>query len=49
MQCGEYREAERLIAMALSGEPPYEIADELRHLLQQVYGRLRPPRATATR
>lgn len=35
-QCGEYREAERLIAYALTGNPPQEIADELRNLLDQV-------------
>jgi hypothetical protein len=37
IDCGEYREAERLITAALSGEPPAEIADELRDLLEQVY------------
>jgi hypothetical protein len=37
LQCGEYREAERLIARGLSGEPPDEIAEELRDLLEQVY------------
>ena len=48
LECGDYREAERLIAVALSGEPPDEIADELRDLLEQVYfdrpasGRRRP-------
>jgi hypothetical protein len=36
-QCGEYREAERLITTALSGTPPETIADELRDLLLQVY------------
>lgn len=36
-QCGEYREAERLVAVALAGNPPEEIADELRDLLEQVY------------
>ncbi len=35
-QCGEYREAERLVAYALTGNPPQEIADELRNLLEQV-------------
>ena len=30
-------EAERLIAAALSGDPPDEIAEELRDLLEQVY------------
>jgi hypothetical protein len=41
LECGELREAERLIATALSGNPPEEIADELRDLLQQVYKRFR--------
>ena len=36
-QCGEYREAERLITTALSGTPPDTIAEELRDLLLQVY------------
>jgi hypothetical protein len=37
LECGDFREAERLIAVALSGEPPDEIAEELRDLLEQVY------------
>jgi tetratricopeptide (TPR) repeat protein len=37
LDCGEYREAERLIATALSGEPPADVADELRDLLEQAY------------
>lgn len=37
LECGALREAERLIATALSGDPPDEIADELRDLLEQVY------------
>ena len=36
-QCGMLREAERLIAHALSGNPTNEIAIELRDLLQQIY------------
>jgi hypothetical protein len=36
-RCGEYREAERLITTALSGNPPGDIADELRDLLMTVY------------
>jgi len=36
-QCGEFREAERLITTALSGTPPETIAEELRDLLLQVY------------
>ena len=34
---GDVREAERLIATALTGEPPSDIAEELRDLLEQVY------------
>jgi hypothetical protein len=45
IDCGEYREAERLIATALSGEPPAEITEELRDLLEQVYFHIHvPPR-----
>jgi hypothetical protein len=36
MSCKKFREAEKLIALALSGEPPLEIADELRELLENV-------------
>jgi len=36
-QCGALRESEQLIATALSGDPPDEIAEELRDLLEQVY------------
>lgn len=37
LQCDEIREAEKLIAGALSGNPPDEIADELRNLLEDVH------------
>jgi hypothetical protein len=37
MSCKKNREAEKLIALALSGEPPLEIADELRNLLENVH------------
>lgn len=37
MQCGRYREAEQLIAKALSGNPTEELARELRQLLQNIY------------
>ena len=37
LRCGEVREAERLVAIALSGNPPAEIADELRDLLEEVH------------
>jgi hypothetical protein len=33
----EYKEAEKLICLALSSEPPFEIAEELRNLLEDVY------------
>lgn len=36
MSCKKLRVAEKLIALALSGEPPLEIADELRNLLENV-------------
>ena len=35
--CGQYRKAEQLAAFALAQEPPNEIADELRELLQEVH------------
>jgi hypothetical protein len=38
VECGELREAERLIGRALAGNPPDDIADELRDLLlEEVY------------
>ena len=37
LECGELREAERLISTALSGQPPEGISEELRDLLEQVY------------
>lgn len=36
LDCGETREAEKLIAVALSGDPPENIAQELRDLLRRV-------------
>jgi hypothetical protein len=48
-QCGEAREAERLIAIALSGNPPEEIAQELRDLWQQVCHDLQKPSLAAPR
>ena len=36
VSCKKLREAEKLIALALSGEPPWEIAEELRNLLENV-------------
>lgn len=38
IECSELREAERLIGRALSGNPPDDIADELRDLLlEEIY------------
>jgi hypothetical protein len=37
IECGEYRAAEKLISAALAGDPPDEIAEELRDLLEQVH------------
>jgi hypothetical protein len=38
LECAELREAERLIGRALAGNPPRDIADELRDLLlQEIY------------
>src|SRR5215218_2005638 len=37
IDCRDYRAAERLIATALAGDPPEEIANELRDLLEQVH------------
>src|SRR6266567_2641871 len=37
LECNELREAEKLVALALAGDPPTEIADELRDLLEQVH------------
>jgi hypothetical protein len=36
LDCGEFRESERLISIALAGDPPHEIAEELRDLMQDV-------------
>lgn len=37
LELGEHRDAERLVATALAGDPPAEIAEELRDILEQVY------------
>jgi hypothetical protein len=38
IECNELRDAERLIGRALSGNPPDDIADELRDLLlEEIY------------
>src|SRR5437867_827783 len=37
LDCGEYREAERLVAAALAGSPPEPIANELREVLDTIY------------
>lgn len=36
LECGELREAERLAAVGLSGNPPHSVAEELRELLEQL-------------
>lgn len=36
-QCGLLREAERLATHALSGNPPKQVASDLRDMLQQIY------------
>jgi hypothetical protein len=36
IECGEFRTAERLIATALFGNPPTEIAEELKDLFIQI-------------
>lgn len=36
IDCGDFQSAERLIAIALSGNPPAEIADELKDLFVQI-------------
>lgn len=37
INCDEFLQAEKLICTALVGEPPFEIAEELRNLLEDVY------------
>ena len=37
LDCREHREAERLVAVALSGNPPAELCEELRDVLETVY------------
>jgi hypothetical protein len=37
LECGEIRRAEQLISSALSGNPPEEVAEELRDLLEDVH------------
>lgn len=36
LDCGELREAERLISLGLAGSPPDDVADEMRDLLDRV-------------
>lgn len=36
IECGELQRAERLIARALAGEPPSDIAEELKDLFMQI-------------
>lgn len=37
LDCNELRAAEQLFAMGLAGDPPDEIAEEIRDLLEQVH------------
>ena len=37
LDCGELREAEQLVSLALAGNPPEEIANELRDLMEKVF------------
>jgi tetratricopeptide (TPR) repeat protein len=37
INANELNEAEKLICLALYGEPPHEIAEELRNLLEELY------------
>ncbi|MCL4203791.1 MAG: hypothetical protein KJ000_14920 [Pirellulaceae bacterium] len=39
LNCEEYRLAEKLLAVGLAGDPPPEIAEEMRDLLEQIYAR----------
>lgn len=39
LDCHQIREAEKIVTKALSREPPPEIADELRKLLEQINAR----------
>lgn len=36
-QCKRYRDAEQLVAAGLAGDPPEEIANELRELMEQIW------------
>jgi hypothetical protein len=38
--CGELRATEKLIAVALAGDPPEDVAHELRELFMQVFEQL---------
>ncbi len=40
LNCDELRLAEKLIAIGLAGDPPEEIAHELRELLMQVFDQI---------
>ena len=37
LDCGQFRKAEQLVARALAQDPPAEIAEELRDLLEQIH------------
>lgn len=36
MRCGLYRDAEKLTSLALSGEPPEDVAEELRNMIETI-------------
>ena len=44
LDCNQPRLAEKLVAKALAQDPPTEIAEELRELLEQVYLRMKAER-----
>ena len=37
VQCGELQQAEKLIAVALAGQPPLDVAEELKDSFIQIY------------
>ncbi|MDX2286096.1 MAG: hypothetical protein NW241_18150 [Bacteroidia bacterium] len=48
MHAGSYREAEKLASLGLAGEPPADIAEELRDVMEEVQRRLMLARADQT-
>ena len=39
LDCGNFRESERMASAALAGEPPPEIVEEIRGFLERIYSR----------